>query len=133
MACLMVDVDNFKAVNDTHGHDVGDVVLKQTAHAIKSGVRAQDVVCRTGGDEFLVICPETDLAAAMICGERVRKAVADIRLTTGTLELKASVSVGVAARDSEIPDIDGLIKRADEGVYQAKQCGRNCVVTVQAT
>lgn len=133
MACLVVDVDNFKAVNDTHGHDVGDVVLRQAALAIKSGVRAQDVVCRTGGDEFLVICPETDLAAAMVCGERIRKAVANIRLTTGTLQLKVSVSVGVAARDSEIPDIDGLIKRADEGVYQAKQCGRNCVVTVQAT
>lgn len=131
MACMMVDVDNFKIINDTHGHDVGDVVLKQTALAIKSGLRARDVVCRTGGDEFLVICPETDLHAALICGERVRKAVAEARFTTGTLELKGSVSVGVASRDASTLDIDALIKQADEGVYQAKQGGRNCVMTIQ--
>jgi diguanylate cyclase (GGDEF)-like protein len=131
MACMMIDVDNFKAINDTHGHDVGDSVLKQTAQAIKSGLRAQDVICRTGGDEFLVICPETDLAAAMLCGERVRKAVAEVRLSTGTLESKCSISVGVAARGMDTPDIDALIKRADEGAYLAKQQGRNCVATVQ--
>ncbi len=132
MACMMIDIDNFKTINDTHGHDVGDVVLKQTAQAIKSGLRAQDVVCRTGGDEFIVICPETDLAAALVCGERARKAVSEVRLTTGTLDFKGSVSVGVAARDDKTPDIDVLIKRADEGVYQAKQQGRNCVATVQS-
>lgn len=131
MACMMIDVDNFKAVNDTHGHDVGDAVLKQTAQAIKSGLRAQDVICRTGGDEFLVICPETDLAAAMLCGERVRKAVAEVRLSSSAEQIKCSISVGVAARGMDTPDIDALIKRADEGAYQAKQRGRNCVATVQ--
>ncbi len=131
MACMMIDVDNFKAVNDTHGHDVGDAVLKQTAQAIKSGLRAQDVICRTGGDEFLVICPETDLAAAMLCGERVRKAVAEVRLSSSVEQIKCSISVGVAARGMDTPDIDALIKRADEGAYQAKQRGRNCVATVQ--
>ncbi|MBA3032712.1 MAG: diguanylate cyclase [Gammaproteobacteria bacterium] len=131
MACMMIDVDNFKAINDTHGHDVGDVVLKQTAQAIKSGLRAQDVVCRTGGDEFIVICPETDLAAAMLCGERVRKAVAEVKLPVGGMALKCSISVGVAARGMDTPDIDALIKRADEGAYQAKQLGKNCVETVQ--
>jgi diguanylate cyclase (GGDEF)-like protein len=108
------------------------VVLKQTAQAIKSGLRAQDVVCRTGGDEFIVICPETDLAAALVCGERARKAVDEVRLTTGTLELKSHISVGVAARDDKTPDIDALIKRADEGLYEAKQRGRNSVATVQS-
>ena len=131
MACMMIDVDNFKAVNDTHGHDVGDAVLKQTAQAIKSGLRAQDVICRTGGDEFLVICPETDLAAAMLCGERVRKAVAEVRLSSSAEQIKCSISVGVAARGMDTPDIDALIKPADEGAYQAKQRGRNCVATVQ--
>jgi len=131
LACMMVDIDNFKSINDTYGHDVGDVVLKQVAQAIKNGLRAQDVVCRTGGDEFIVICPETDLIAALVCGERARKSVAEGRLTTGTLELKCSVSVGVASRDDQLSDIDALIKRADEGVYQAKQRGRNCVATVQ--
>lgn len=133
MSCMMIDVDNFKAINDTHGHDAGDVVLKQTAQAIKSGLRAQDVVCRTGGDEFIVICPETDLAQALICGERVRKAVREMKLTTGTLNLKGSVSVGVATREEKMTDIDALIKRADEGVYLAKQGGRDKVATAQRT
>ena len=133
LACMMVDADNFKAINDTRGHDVGDQVLKMTAQAIKSGLRAQDVVCRTGGDEFLVICPETDLAAALVCAERVRAAVlsADLKTGPGARPLQCSVSIGVAERDAVMPDIDALIKRADEGVYQAKQRGRNLVASVQ--
>ncbi|MEW6164160.1 MAG: diguanylate cyclase [Pseudomonadota bacterium] len=131
MACMMIDVDNFKTINDSHGHDVGDLVLKLTAQAIKSGLRAQDVVCRTGGDEFIVICPDTDLAAALVCGERVRKAVLETKISTGTLVLKSTVSIGVAARDDGMVDIDVLIKRADEGVYLAKQHGRNYVATIQ--
>lgn len=132
LACLLVDVDNFKTINDSHGHDVGDMVLKQTAQAIKSGVRAQDVVCRTGGDEFTVICPETDLPAALACGERVRHAVADMSLPAGMQSLKLTVSIGAAARHPDTLDIDALIKRADEGVYKAKQRGRDCVMTVQS-
>lgn len=131
LSCLMVDIDEFKRINDTHGHDVGDMVLRQAALAIKSGVRAQDVVCRTGGDEFIVICPESDLTAALVCGERVRRAVAAMRVSAGDLEISGSASVGVAMRDEGMADIDALIKRADEGVYQAKQRGRNRVTTVQ--
>lgn len=131
LSCMVVDIDRFKTINDTHGHDIGDLILKQTAQAIKSGLRSQDVVCRTGGDEFLVICPETDLAAARVCGERVHQAVANMRLKAGTLDLTGSVSVGYATRDAGTKDIDALIKRADEGVYLAKQQGRNCVACVQ--
>lgn len=131
LSCMMIDVDNFKAINDTHGHDVGDMVLKRTAQAIKSGLRAQDVVCRTGGDEFVVICPETDLAAALACAERVRKAVVDVKLSAGELDIRGSVSIGVAARELEMTDIDALLKRADEGLYQSKQGGRNRVACVQ--
>ncbi len=131
LACMMIDVDHFKAINDNYGHDVGDLVLKQTAQAIKSGVRVQDVVCRTGGDEFTVICPETDLESAMICAERVRKAVRSMQLNPVIPDLKGSVSIGVAMRTSDTPDIDALIKRADEGVYLAKQGGRDRVAFVQ--
>jgi diguanylate cyclase (GGDEF)-like protein len=131
LSCMMIDVDNFKGINDTHGHDVGDMVLKRTAQAIKSGLRAQDVVCRTGGDEFVVICPETDLAAALACAERVRKAVADVKLSAGELDIRGSVSIGVATRESGMTDIDALLKRADEGLYQSKQGGRNRVACVQ--
>lgn len=131
LACMVVDIDSFKSVNDNYGHDIGDLMLKESANAIKSGLRAQDVVCRTGGDEFLVICPETDLEAALVCGERVCKAVSGMRVTVGAKQLTGSVSIGVAAREESMSDIDQLVKRADEGVYLSKQQGRNRVSSVQ--
>lgn len=131
LSCMVVDVDHFKQINDSYGHDIGDLVLKEVAQAIKNGLRAQDVVCRTGGDEFLVICPETDLVAGKTCAERVHRSVAGMVIRTGTLQLSGSVSIGFAARVAETRDIDALIKRADEGVYLAKQRGRNAVATVQ--
>lgn len=131
LACMLIDVDNFKTINDTHGHDIGDAVLKQVSAAIKKALRAQDVACRTGGDEFTVICPQTDLPAALICAERVRKAVAAMEVDAGHARVKCGLSIGVAVRDAGTTDIDALLKRADEGVYLAKQHGRNCVATVQ--
>lgn len=131
LACMLIDVDNFKMINDGHGHDVGDAVLKQVSAAIKKALRAQDVACRTGGDEFTVICPQTDLPAALICAERVRKAVAAMEVDAGHARVKCGLSIGVAVRDAGTTDIDALLKRADEGVYLAKQHGRNCVATVQ--
>lgn len=131
LACMVIDIDHFKDVNDAHGHDVGDAMLKQTALAIRGGLRAQDVVCRTGGDEFLVISPETGLPAALVCAERVRKAVAEMKVAVGALELQGSVSIGVAVRGEATVDIDALIKCADEGAYAAKQQGRNRVATIQ--
>jgi diguanylate cyclase (GGDEF)-like protein len=131
LSCMVVDIDHFKTINDTYGHDVGDLVLKETAQAIKSGLRAQDVVCRTGGDEFLVISPETDLPAAKICGERVHKSVAAMKLNVGLAQVVGSVSLGYATRDEGTADIDALIKRADEGVYLAKQRGRSVIASIQ--
>lgn len=131
LSCMVVDVDNFKRINDTYGHDAGDRVLKQAAQAIKSGMRAGDVVCRTGGDEFLLISPETDLDSACACAERICGAVAGLVLGTGSQTFTCSVSIGVATRRPEIADIDALIKLADDGVYQAKQQGRNCFVSIQ--
>ncbi len=131
LSCMVVDVDAFKAVNDTHGHDVGDAVLRQIAAALKAGLRTQDVVCRVGGDEFLVICPDTVLEAAAACAERIRRAVEVQPVTVGGLHFKGSISVGVAVRDGGMIDMDALIKMADKGVYLAKQRGRNCVATVQ--
>lgn len=131
LACMMIDVDNFKTINDSRGHDAGDKVLKAVAQAIKRGLRGQDLVSRTGGDEFTVICPETDLPAAVQCAERVRLAIAETRLDLDGFVFNGSASIGVAARDAQMANIDALIKRADEGVYVAKQRGRNCVMTVQ--
>jgi diguanylate cyclase (GGDEF)-like protein len=132
LACMVVDVDQFKQINDTHGHDIGDLVLRQTAIALKSGLRAQDVVCRMGGDEFLVISPDTTLDAALACAERVRRAVIAMRVQCETLELRGSVSIGVAVRDPAMANVDALIKCADQGLYRAKQAGRNRIGALQS-
>ncbi|MDD5176074.1 MAG: diguanylate cyclase [Sterolibacterium sp.] len=131
LAVMVIDVDEFKSINDTFGHDVGDTVLKQVAVALKGGLRGQDVVCRTGGDEFLVISPDTSLEAALACAERVRHAVHETPFVEGQLKLQGSISIGVAVRDVAMKDIDALIKCADRGVYIAKQHGRNYVATLQ--
>ncbi len=131
LSCMVIDLDAFKIVNDTYGHDVGDIVLKQVAAALKSGLRTQDVVSRIGGDEFLVICPDTPLDAALMCGERVRRAVELQQIVAGGMHFKGSISVGVATREVGMADYHALIKVADRGAYLAKERGKNCVATVQ--
>ncbi len=129
---MVIDVDQFKSYNDSHGHDVGDAVLRQVAASIKGALRAQDIVARTGGDEFLVICPDTGLDAALACAERVRFAVESGPLKTNGQLLEMSVSIGVATRDTVMTDPDALIKRADQALYLAKEKGRNCIMTAQS-
>lgn len=125
LAAMVIDIDEFKRINDAHGHDVGDAVLRDVAAALKSALRLQDMVCRFGGDEFLVICPDTTREAALACAERMCSAVESSAFGGAT------VSVGLAVRDEAMPDFDVLIKRADQGVFVAKERGRNCVVCVQ--
>ncbi|MDD5247896.1 MAG: diguanylate cyclase [Rhodocyclaceae bacterium] len=132
LTCMAIDIDFFKKINDGHGHDVGDAALKQIAVALKGGLRAQDVIARMGGDEFLVICPDTDLASAAICAERMRKAVESLHMAAGNQQLIGSVSIGLATRDDGMEDADAMIKCADRGLYLAKQRGRNRLATVQA-
>src|SRR5574340_869900 len=131
LACMVIDVDDFKQINDSHGHDVGDTFLQQAAAAIRRGLRAHDVICRTGGDEFLVICPDTDLPSAINCAERVRQVARATLVRSGALHLRATLSVGVAVRDDEMEDAEALVKRADQGVYLAKQQGRDRVAALQ--
>ena len=133
LACMVIDLDQFKQINDTYGHDVGDAYLRQTAEVVRGSLRVQDVVCRTGGDEFLVICPDTDQPAAMACAERVRCCVESTLVNVGMLRLKATLSAGVAVREPVMADAEALIKCADQGLYMAKQRGRNRVATPQAT
>lgn len=125
LACMLIDVDHFKRINDTHGHDVGDVMLKRVAEVLKHTARVQDVICRIGGEEFLVISPDTDSAAAAQCAERLRHAVQSMRLPLGNVTLQASISVGIAAMDASMRGPDSMIKAADQAVYAAKQAGRN--------
>lgn len=132
LACMVIDLDQFKQVNDAHGHGAGDAYLTQVAGSLRGALRAQDVVCRTGGDEFLVICPDTSLQAALSCAERLRRAVEQNPVDLGSQRLTACMSIGVAVREAAMPDADTLIKRADEGAYLAKQQGRNRVATLQS-
>ena len=126
---VMLDVDFFKRVNDTWGHDVGDAVLKSIALAVQGVLRRGDMCARMGGEEFLVICPNTGSdEGAMRVAERIRKAVEANRTIVGQFDGKVTVSLGVALADDEVGSIDALLKIADEAVYAAKAAGRNRAV-----
>lgn len=128
LLCMMVDVDRFKSINDTYGHDSGDLVLRYLAVVLRREARAEDVICRLGGEEFLVISPDTHLAAGMSLGERLRAAVARSRPSNGTLSHSVTVSIGIAQREAGMRAVDELIKAADTALYEAKRGGRNAVV-----
>jgi len=127
LACMMIDADGFKQINDTYGHDAGDEVLRQLSRNLKYAVRTDDIVCRLGGDEFFVICPRTQLAGAVLLAEKIRQAIAALRVPAGSGEWRGSISIGVAERNPGMPHFEALVKAADEGVYIAKRNGRNCV------
>jgi len=131
LSCILVDVDHFKNINDTYGHDVGDAVLVQVSQAIKAALRTQDVLARLGGDEFVVVCPDTAVESALVCAERLRAAVCELTVSSRLMSVSVSVSSGVACRDASMSDADSLLKRADDGLYLAKQQGRNRVAAVQ--
>jgi diguanylate cyclase (GGDEF)-like protein len=130
LALLMMDLDHFKAVNDAHGHPVGDTVLKEFAALLNKTTRGEDAVVRYGGEEFAVICRNTDLMKASILGERIRHEVSAAVFAADGPRLRITVSVGIAAApDPEIRDLDTMVQAADDALYKAKQSGRNCVIT----
>ena len=128
-AALLIDIDHFKKINDNFGHDVGDEVLREFALRVASNVRAVDLPCRYGGEEFVVIMPDTTLEAAERIAERIRRHVAGtpFRVANGTELLTVTISIGVSATMGESDTPQSLLKRADEGVYEAKAAGRNKV------
>jgi len=130
LLCMILDIDHFKKVNDTYGHDAGDVVLQSTAAAMKSCMRSSDDVCRFGGEEFLCICPDADMEMAQIMGDRLRKAVENNHVETAQFNGNVTVSVGVAAFSPDLDSIHDLLKLADEALYAAKGAGRNKVCIV---
>jgi two-component system cell cycle response regulator len=127
---LILDIDFFKQVNDTHGHDVGDEVLREFAGRISANVRGIDLACRYGGEEFVVVMPDTDLNFAYMVAERLRQAVADapFRITPAPGNLPVTISIGVTASEGRNDTADALLKRADQALYRAKRDGRNRVV-----
>lgn len=127
LACIMIDADHFKEVNDTYGHDAGDLVLIELAKTIQHSLRNDDVVCRLGGDEFFIVCPDTDEKGGMYIAELIRTAVSKLRAATGGAPWHGSISVGVSYRTPDMKTYEELIKLADKGVYAAKEAGKNCV------
>lgn len=129
MAIIMLDIDHFKSVNDGHGHDVGDVVLKEFATRVKRNIRGVDLACRFGGEEFVVLMPDTDFRQADNVAERVRSAVADRPFEIGGGHtLAMTVSLGVTLNETLSDTPESLLKRADIALYRAKREGRNRVV-----
>jgi two-component system, cell cycle response regulator len=129
MALMLLDIDYFKAVNDTYGHDVGDTVLKEFALRLQRNIRGVDLACRYGGEEFVVVMPDTDMAQAQGVAERVRSAMAERSFDAGLeLPLDITVSVGLALNETDHDTPEALTKRADIALYRAKRSGRNRVV-----
>ena len=125
LSVAMLDLDKFKEVNDTYGHDIGDEVLKAFADDIKNSIRESDIFIRFGGEEFVLVLPNTDLEHAQVLIEKLRKIIEDCDKVEG---VRFTVSIGVAAFDVLKDDLDSIIKKADEALYEAKNSGRNRVV-----
>jgi diguanylate cyclase (GGDEF)-like protein len=130
LAFLMFDMDNFKQVNDTFGHTVGDKLLGQVAQTVLAQVRVSDVVARYGGDEFIVLLPQASAGQALPIAERIRASVAAIRVETVKEPFAITLSIGIAEMRREPADenIERIIQRADEAMYAAKAQGRNRTV-----
>jgi diguanylate cyclase (GGDEF)-like protein len=125
---LMIDSDNLKRVNDAYGHDAGNRLLRQVSSAIQAELRASDVPARYGGDEFIILLPETPAQGALEVAERIRSTIAGTPLPLEDKSIDCSVSVGVACFPHDGRTLDALAAHADRALYQAKQRGRNCVV-----
>ena len=130
IAVLVVDIDFFKAVNDSHGHDAGDDVLREFALRIRKAIRNIDLACRYGGEEFVIVMPETDMAVATMVAERLRRRIASepFAIQDGTRKLDVTISIGIAALDGPADNAAAILKRADMALYRAKRDGRNRVV-----
>jgi two-component system, cell cycle response regulator len=134
VSALMIDIDHFKKINDSFGHDIGDEVLREFAVRLASNVRAVDLPCRYGGEEFMVIMPDTKLSDAERIAERIRLHVAGspFRVAGGSELLTVTISIGVASTTGTGDHAEALLKRADEAVYEAKAAGRNKVIAKAA-
>jgi diguanylate cyclase (GGDEF)-like protein/PAS domain S-box-containing protein len=138
LSVMMFDVDRFKQVNDTYGHDVGDQILQRMVQAACEELRSSDVIGRYGGEEFIVILPMTTAQQAYLVAERIRASAEAVRVPTPKGDAFATISVGIAElirapkpADGQTESVDDLIRRADEAMYAAKQSGRNRIVTFE--
>ena len=124
---MMLDLDHFKQINDNYGHQIGDYVLQEFAQRCKNSVREIDLIGRYGGEELVIILPETDLQTALQIAERTRNAIAEIPIKFPDQEISVTVSIGVATKDENTEYLETLIAPADQAMYIAKHKGRNRV------
>jgi diguanylate cyclase (GGDEF)-like protein len=123
---MILDLDHFKQVNDTHGHDVGDEVLRAVAGCLKDLTRYHDIVARLGGEEFAVVAPNMEMEMMIRFAERIRKAISGLSVVSGNVRLKITASVGLAIWDRK-ENAESFFRRADQHLYEAKKAGRNRV------
>jgi len=134
ISIIILDIDYFKAVNDSHGHDIGDEVLREFSNRILQNIRGIDMACRYGGEEFVLVMPDTDLSFAFMVGERIRQRIAADTFKVGLVGdgLEITCSVGVACLEQLDDTPETILKRADQALYRAKNDGRNRVVAEAA-
>jgi two-component system cell cycle response regulator len=134
LAFLIMDIDHFKSVNDTHGHDIGDEVLREFANRISANIRGIDLACRYGGEEFVVVMPDTDVDFAYTIAERLRQGVETTPFEISRMpgSLKVTISIGIAASLGGDDNAEKLLHRADQALYRAKREGRNRVIKAAA-
>jgi two-component system, cell cycle response regulator len=128
LSCLMIDLDYFKKINDTYGHIIGDITIKQFATILTENLRRSDVICRYGGEEFLILLPETDTKRALLIAEKIRTVTASKLFGDGETSFSVTLSIGIAQLQ-ENESGDDMVSRADAALYQAKNRGRNCIET----
>jgi two-component system cell cycle response regulator len=134
LALLALDVDHFKTVNDENGHAVGDRVLQELASRLKQAIRNIDMICRIGGEEFVIVLPNTNTEMATKIADRMRRGISEKPFNAGAANgpLTVTVSIGVAAIENQSDTMETILKRADEALYSAKRSGRNCVNSTAA-
>jgi diguanylate cyclase (GGDEF)-like protein len=133
MATLMIDIDHFKKINDTHGHAAGDEAIKRIAEIIGRTIRTTDKAARFGGEEFVVLLREIDQPTALMLAERIRRTIEITTIESETGTIPATVSIGMALFEERDRDVQDMIERSDQGLYVAKKTGRNCVVLMPGT
>jgi two-component system cell cycle response regulator len=126
LALMILDIDYFKRINDTHGHDGGDDVLREFATRLRKSIRGIDLACRYGGEEFVLVMPETDIKVAGMVAERLRRSIAGEPFTVGkgTKRIDVTISIGLATLETKGESIEDVLKRADVALYRAKNEGR---------
>jgi diguanylate cyclase (GGDEF)-like protein len=127
-SCMMLDLDHFKLINDNHGHQTGDEVLQEFAARCAHCVRDIDMVARYGGEELIILLPETDRETAVQVAERLRTTIASRPIQTSSGDMNITVSIGVATKDENTLSMESLIARADQAMYNAKHRGRDRVM-----